>query len=218
VLYNGVDSERFHASDPTGYLHDELNLPRDCPLIATIGQISLRKGHDVATAALTGLSAEAPFAWLVVGERFSGKDESREFESQLHRAADGALAGRLFFLGNRDDIDRLLPELTLLLHPARQEPLGRVLLEAAAAGRAIIATDVGGTREIFPPESDAACLVPPDDVPAMARALHALLLDPQRRSQLGANARRRIASSFSIERATAGLLRHYASLALKPEA
>jgi glycosyltransferase involved in cell wall biosynthesis len=101
--------------------------------------------------------------------------------------------------------------LTLLVHPARQEPLGRVLLEAAAAGRAIVATDVGGTREIFPPESDAACLVPPDDVVAMARAIEELLHDPARRLRLGANARTRIESHFTVELAIAGLLRHYGS-------
>jgi glycosyltransferase involved in cell wall biosynthesis len=226
VLYNGVDTELFRPAVATGYLHEELRLPHDCPLIATIGQISLRKGHDVAAAALTHLasakgtvpflltqkSGQSPFAWLIIGDRYSDKDESRQFESRLHQAAEGALTGRIFFLGTRDDVDRILPELTLVLHPARQEPLGRILLEAAAAGRAIVATDVGGTREIFPPECDAACLVPPDDVPTMARAIRDLLLNPERRLQLGVNARERIESSFTIERATAGLLQHYESV------
>jgi len=222
VLYNGVDTALFRRSAPTGYLHEELDLPLDRPLIATIGQISLRKGHDAAAAALAQLlpfpagrgagDEGMPFAWLVVGERSSEKDESRQFEARLCQAAKGSLAGRLFFLGTRGDVNRMLPELTLLLHPARQEPLGRVLLEAAAAGRAIVATDVGGTREIFPPESDAACLVAPDDAPAMARAIRDLLLNPEQRSQLGANARIRIESSFTIERATTGLLQHYESV------
>jgi glycosyltransferase involved in cell wall biosynthesis len=212
VLYNGVDNERFRPSVPNNYLQDELKLPHDCPLIATIGQISLRKGHDTVAAALALLPAKRPFAWLVIGERFSEKDESRQFESQLHRMAEGALANRLLFLGNRDDVDRILPELTLLVHSARQEPLGRVLLEAAAAGRAIVATDVGGTREIFPPECDAACVVPADDAPAMARAIGDLLNDPVRRSQLGVNARKRIGATFTVEQATAGLLSHYESV------
>jgi glycosyltransferase involved in cell wall biosynthesis len=209
VLYNGVDTNRFRPTPSTGYLHDELGLPCGIPLLASIGQISLRKGLDIAAAALSSLANQKSFAWLVIGERHSDKDESRQFESQLHRAARCSLAGRLFFLGNRDDVDRILPELTLFVHPARQEPLGRVLLEAAAAGRAIVATDVGGTREIFPAECDAAVLVPPDDPAGTARALGDLLLNPARRVQSGANARRRIESHFTIERATAGLLSHY---------
>ena len=52
VLYNGIDLERFRPRPPTGYLHQQLGLTRDVPLIGTIGQISLRKGHDVLAAAL----------------------------------------------------------------------------------------------------------------------------------------------------------------------
>ena len=104
---------------------------------------------------------DLPFAWLIIGQRFSEKEESRQFEAGLHQAGAGPLAGRIHFLGVRDDIPEILNELTLLVHPARQEPLGRVLLEAAAAGVAVVATDVGGTREIFPPESDSACLFRP---------------------------------------------------------
>ena len=63
------------------------------------------------------------------------------------------------------------------MHPARQEPLGRVLLEAAAAGVAVVATDVGGTPEIFPPDSESARLVPPDDAAALAAAMLELLDD-----------------------------------------
>ena len=64
--------------------------------------------------------------------------------------------------------------------------MGRVLLESAACGLAIIATDVGGTREIFPADSQAAILVPPDDPDAIAKAVLQLLGDEQRRTALGA--------------------------------
>ena len=153
-----------------------------------------------------------PFAWLIIGQRFSGKEESRQFEDQLHQAAAGPLAGRVHFLGVRDDVRHILNELTLLVHPARQEPLGRVLLEAAAAGLAVVATDVGGTREIFPPESEAACLVPPDDVRAMAAAVGRLLDDAAQRQRLAENARRRVEEAFDLERAVAGLVKHYEEL------
>ncbi len=209
VLYNGVDTEQFHPAAPTGYLHDEFGLPRECLLLGTIGQIAIRKGLDTIPLVLRLLRHQGQTAWLIAGERFSAKAETQDFEDQLRNLASGPFAGRLFFLGERKDVHRLLPELTLLVHPARQEPLGRVLLEAAAAGRAIVATDVGGTSEIFPPESDAAVLVPPDDPAAMARAIDDLLRDPVRRLQQGANARKRIETHFTVDRATAGLLSHY---------
>jgi len=109
----------------------------------------------------------------------------------------------------RDDVDRLLEELTLLVHPARQEPLGRVLLEAAACGVAVVATDVGGTREIFPEGAGAARLVPPDDPAAMAAAMEEVLRDAQLRSLMGAAARRRAEEACAIRQSVSGLVRHY---------
>jgi glycosyltransferase involved in cell wall biosynthesis len=224
VLYNGIDLDSFRPGPRTGYLHRQLGLSRDVPLIGTIGQISLRKGHDVLAAALARLPSpvlgrgaggeglDRSFVWLIIGQRFSGKQESRQFEDRLHRAAAGPLAGRIAFLGIRDDVPRLLNELTLLVHPARQEPLGRVLLEAAATGLPVVATDVGGTAEIFPPESEAACLVPPDDVPAISAAVGRLLGDPPLRQRLAANARKRVEEAFDLKRAVDGLVKHYDEL------
>jgi glycosyltransferase involved in cell wall biosynthesis len=205
-------------------LHEQLGLPGDVPLIGTIGQISLRKGHDVLAAALAKLASPfgrgaggegRSFAWLIIGQRFSIKEESRQFEDQLHQAATGPLAGRIHFLGQRDDVVHILNELTLLVHPARQEPLGRVLLEAAAAGVAVVATDVGGTPEIFPPQCEAAYLVPPDDVPAMAAAIGRLLGDPAHRRRLAENARRRAEEVFDRRRAAKGLVQHYEELKVR---
>jgi len=221
VLYNGVDLERFCPRQPTGYLHQQLGLACDVPLIGTIGQISLRKGHDVLATALAQLSSPSgrgaggegiSFAWLVIGQRFSAKEESQQFEDQLHHAAAGPLAGKVHFLGVRDDVHRILNELTLLVHPARQEPLGRVLLEAAAAGLAVVATDVGGTPEIFPPGCESAYLVPPDDLRAMSAAVGGLLGDPIKRQRLAENARRRAEKIFARQLAVDGIVEHYAEL------
>ena len=211
VLYNGVDVQQFRPRPRSGFLHRELGLAAGLPLLGTIGQISLRKGQDllVRAAGMVRRVADPAFAMLIVGQRFSGKDESREFEARLHRAAEGALAGRLHFLGLRDDVDRLLNEFTLLVHPARQEPLGRVLLEAAAAGTTVIATDVGGTREIFPPQCQAARIVPPDDPDALAVAIDELLGDDSLRAGLAAAARRRIEEAFDHRQATRGLIEQY---------
>ena len=221
VLYNGIDLEHFRPRPPTGYLHQELRLARDVPLVGTIGQISLRKGHDVLAAALARVLAPfergagdkgMPFAWLIIGQRFSGKGESRQFEDRLHQVAAGPLAGRVHFLGVRDDVARILNELTLLVHPARQEPLGRVLLEAAAAGLALVATDVGGTREIFPPQCEAASLVPPGDVQAMSAAIGRLLGNAAQRRRLAENARRRAENAFDLQQAVGGLVTHYTEI------
>jgi glycosyltransferase involved in cell wall biosynthesis len=210
VLHNGVDLDCFRPRCPSGYLHRELGLSPETLLVGAIGQIGLRKGHDVLLQAARKLAGELPpVHYVIIGARLSEKEESREFEAALRTAAGGVLAGRVHFLGIRDDVDRLLNELTLLVHPARQEPLGRVLLEAAAAAVPIIATDVGGTREIFPDDWQAANLVPPGDAEAIAVAMRQLLLDPALRGRLAAAARQRAAAAFDEREAATGLVAHY---------
>lgn len=215
VVYNGVDLARFQPRPPTGYLHHELGLPSDARLIGTIGQICLRKGQDVLVQAATALAGRVPDAhYLVVGQRNSQKQESVEFEARLHRAAgQGPLAGRLHLVGERDDIHRLLSELALLVHPARQEPLGRVLLEAAAAGVAVVATAVGGTDEIFPPPSHSARLVGSDCPSALAEVMAELLDDDRARRALGQAARARAESAFGLDLAGTALAAEYAAVA-----
>jgi glycosyltransferase involved in cell wall biosynthesis len=214
VIRNGVDLETFRPRAATGYLHRELGLAPGARLVATIGQIGMRKGTDVALAAATRWMAASPDVhWLVVGERTSKKEEAHELERRLHAtSAEPPLAGRVHFLGTRDDVSRLLPECALLVHAARQEPLGRVLLEAAACGLAVVATDVGGTREVFPSEADGALLVPHDDPAALAAAVQTVLGDPGRRQALGEAARRRMEAAFDVHLAAAGLIDLYCSV------
>jgi len=209
VLYNGVELERSSPRPATGYLHRELGLAPQTALVGSIGQIGQRKGQDVLLRAAALLAHDLPSVhYLIVGQRWSDKAEAQQFEADLHAAA-GHLAGRVHFLGVRNDVHCILSELTLLVHPARQEPLGRVLLEAAASGTPIVATDVGGTREIFPADCQAARLVPPDNPSALAGAMEELLGDQPLCARLGLAARRRAAEAFDATQAAAGLAEHY---------
>lgn len=221
VLYNGVDLEQFRPRPATGWLHARLGLPRDALLIGSIGQLVLRKGHDVLARAAASLAERLPHAhWMIAGSRHSQKQEAVEHEAAVRAIfASSGLGERVHFLGTLENVEELLPELDLLVHAARQEPLGRVLLEAAAAGAAVIATDVGGTREIFPPESGAARLVPPGDWAALAGAIAELAADLQARSRLGVAARHQALTRFDIRQSAAGLAEHYRQVAkLRPDA
>ncbi len=211
VVHNGVDLDDFCPRSKSGYLHRELNLPSKARLIVTIGQLGLRKGFDIVLQAALRIAPQMTDAhWLIVGERTSNKEESRKFEMCLRLlAAEPTLLGRVHFLGPRNDVPQLLTECTLLVHAARQEPLGRVLLEAAASGLAVVATDVGGTHEIFPTESDGAILFAVDDVEALATTMVSLLEDEPRRQSLCEAARRRAETAFDIRHAAARLIEQY---------
>ena len=222
VLHNGIDLHVFLPSLLAGKrpgvkgIRSELQLLQDTQLITLIGQIILRKAQDIALRALTEVLQSRPQAHVVVlGARHSEKPETIEYERRLHEiVVDARLTDRVHFLGTRTDLPSLLPQMTLLLHTARQEPLGRVLLEAAACGVPVVATDVGGTREIFPREADdGALLIPVDDVGAAAYAVSQLLDDPVLRNRLAIAGRRRAEAAFSVERSAAGLLEQYKAVA-----
>ena len=203
VVYNGVDCERFQPRNSTGRFKQELDLPDDAFLIVTIGQIGLRKGQDVLAEAAAFSAARLPNAYyLLIGERNSSKNESIEFERNIiRRFSEAGLEKRLCRLGYRNDVDDILNEIDLLVHPAKQEPLGRVLLEAAAAGVPIIATDVGGTGEILR-DGISARLIPPNDPRKLAEAIVELSADPHTRKRLAEQARQRVEERFNIEHAS----------------
>lgn len=206
VLYNGVDCRRFCPRDSTGRLKRELGVSDGAFLVVTIGQIGLRKGQDVLAEAAVVAARRLPNVhYLLLGQRHSAKRESVEFERNVvHRFDEAGLGDRLHRLGYRNDVAWIMNEADLLVHPAHQEPLGRVLLEAAAAGLPIVATQVGGTPEIVE-DGASARLVPPGDPEALAEAIVELRFDAAQRRRLAAQARVRAESTFDANRAAADL-------------
>lgn len=205
VIHNGIDAEVYRRP-PQFALRQELHLPEDCRLAVVIGQIGLRKGHDVLFQALERILHEVEnWHFLILGERYSGKQESREFITQLEAAVErNGLLEQVHWLGYMNDVPSVLAQADLLIHPARQEPFGRVLLEAAAAGVAIVATDVGGTSEMLR-HQESAWLVPPSDSQALSEACRILLTDANLRQQLGQQAAQRIRQQFPVTQAAQAL-------------
>jgi glycosyltransferase involved in cell wall biosynthesis len=198
VIVNGVDCERFRPRPKTQSLCRELNIPDASFVVLTVGQIGLRKGQDVLAAAAPAISKCVPYVeFVIVGERNSSKEETITYEANLKNAfARAGLGARLHVLGYRDDVDRLMNEADLLVHPAKQEPLGRVLLEAAASGLPIVATNVGGTAEIVADDLSAR-LVASNDQAELAGAVIELASDARLRARLAAAARQRVTDEFT---------------------
>lgn len=202
VIYNGVDTEVFRPAPPAGTLRQELGLSDSAVLIANIGQICLRKGQTVLAQAGALLAKEFPDAnYLFIGQRHSQKQESIEYEKSIRQIFRNAgIENRLFCLGFREDVPAILNQIDLLVHTARQEPLGRVLLEAASCGKAIVATEVGGTAEILE-DGISAILVPHDDLDSLKAAVRRMLTDSELRILLGQQARKSVIEKFSLPKA-----------------
>ncbi|MHC4205685.1 MAG: glycosyltransferase family 4 protein [Planctomycetota bacterium] len=199
IIYNGVDTEVFHSAPATGILRQELGLSDSAVLIANIGQICLRKGQTLLAQAAASLAEEFPDAnYLFIGKRHSQKAESIEYEKSIRLTfREAGIENRLFCLGFREDIPAILNQVDLLIHTARQEPLGRVLLEAASCGKQIVATEVGGTAEILT-DDVSAILVPPDDLDELTAAIRRMLTDNELRIRLGRQARKSVIEKFSL--------------------
>ncbi len=158
VIYNGIDCPSEPAPSD-GDIRGELGIPVSAPIFLGIGQIGMRKGWDVLLESFASHSqtlieqsiapSKLPHL-MIVGQRHSTKAEAIEYEKQLHEAVIlSQLDQRVHFLGRRNDVGELMLQSDCLVHPAKQEPLGRVLLEAVSNNLPVIAFEVGGTREIF---------------------------------------------------------------------
>ena len=202
VIHNGIDTENFAADvSARASIRSELGISDDAIVLLTVGQIGLRKGLDTLASVGQRLAEfRTEIHWLLVGERFSQKAESVEFEASILRTfSECEPSLKLHKLGYRRDIPELMRASDVLVHGARQEPLGRVLLEAAASELAIVATDVGGTGEIIV-DGESGSLVPADVPSAMTDAISKLIDDESRRRQIAVSAHRRIRSNFGISK------------------
>jgi len=203
VIYNGVDAEHFRRrSQETARKILLPQLPKAAQVLLNVGQICLRKGQLDLAQAVVQLTQDRDDIYLVlVGKRHSEKAESVAYEQAI--ADEFTAVGRtnhLLRTGYSDNVEQWMNAADLLVHAARQEPLGRVLLEAAACELPIVATNVGGTSEILQHEQ-SGILLPPGNVNALAIGLNVALDEPSRCRSYAANAVNRIKEMFSVPQA-----------------
>jgi glycosyltransferase involved in cell wall biosynthesis len=156
---------------------------------------------DLAKAVVRLLPRHPDLHLVLAGERHSGKSESVDYEAAIQQQFESnGLSNHLHQIGYCDQVPALMKAATLLVHSARQEPFGRVLLEAAACGLPIIATDAGGTSEMLRHQQEAI-LVSPGDESQLTDAIETALAGPQQNEVHAAAARRRIHQLFSLQSA-----------------
>lgn len=121
------------------------------------------------------------------------------------------LGGVVRFHGMRDDVDRFLANADLFVLPSLSEGIAITLLEAMAAGLPVVATDVGGNREVVRTGKTGA-LVPAGDPEALAAAMIHVLTNPEMARRWGAAGRERVATDFNIDRTVAAYQDAYLKL------
>lgn len=210
-LYDPVDLGRFHPSTPRGRIRKELGLDAEAPLVGLVAHLTPWKGHgpflEIASAVL-GIVPQAHF--VVVGGPIYETDGHAGYAEALRRqAAALGVTDRVAFLGARDDIPEVLADLDVLVHcPTAPEPLGRVLGEAMAAGRPVVAPRWGGIPEVVE-DRVTGLLVTPMEVTEFVSAVARLLKNPALRDRLGREGRHRAEVRFGVEEHTARVLEAY---------
>ena len=192
VIENGVDVSRFDGVTRRDALAGLENVPEDAPLLGSVGCLAPRKDYGTLLAALENLAERRhEFRCAIAGD---GPDRAA-LEAQV---AQRGLAGRVLFLGERGDVDRLLPGFDVFTLSSREEGIPNALLEAMAAARPCVATRVGGNAEVLE-DGRTGWLVPPQDPGALAAALEEALSRPDEAARRGAAARRAMVEERSID-------------------
>jgi len=194
---------------PQGDLRAELGLDPQTPVIGTAAVLAERKGHKYLFDAVRTLKERFPrIRLLVAGEGPQGS-ELRELAARL------GLDKEIIFLGFRGDVPQLLNTLDVFVLASLKEGLGVALLEAACAGRPIVATNVGGIPEIVK-DGETGLLVPPADSRSLAERLAYLIEHPEQARNLGSNARAFVRGRFSVKTMVESYIRLYHELVRQP--
>lgn len=199
MIHNGVDTLLFQPQRSTLQVREELGLPDGVPIVGTIGQLVPWKRQDVFLEAAAHILAHQPDArFLVVGADMFG--EHPDYVAELHDLTENlGLDDRVTFTGFREDIASVMSTLDVMIHPADNEPLGRVILEAMSLGVPCVAVDRCGPSEIIT-DGDTGILVREADPGQMGARVVELLSRQGAAERMGRAARRRINEQFTAER------------------
>jgi glycosyltransferase involved in cell wall biosynthesis len=193
AIQSGIRAERLRLV-PNGHARTPA-LPQPDGRVVSLGYVAgfrLEKGHLRLLEALCRVSTEVPWRIDLAGE-------GPLINEVMRRAQSLGLSDRVRYVGNVRDIRSFWRDHHLAVLLSDSEGSSNALIEAAFAGRPILATDSGGTREVVAP--GGGLLVPVDDPDACAEALGRLIEDRDLRQRLGAQGHAQASERFPIDKA-----------------
>lgn len=189
VQYNGVDLKRFRMLGSEG-MRAKLRIAADAVVVGSVGRLVTLKNYQLLLRAAHSLGVEHVVIVLV------GDGPER---GALEAMADQlGMRERVHLLGHRDDVAELIRAMDIFVLPSTSEGMSNTMLEAMAAGVAVIASNVGGNPELVRDGIDGL-LFESGDVAGLSDQLKSLIADPARRSALASAGRERIELEFSME-------------------
>jgi glycosyltransferase involved in cell wall biosynthesis len=194
VVYNGIEPTETpdrHGSEDEQARH-KLGLPATGPLIGSVGRLNQVKSYETLINAFSILLRTSPDASLVI----VGDGPERQSLQKLIQTL--GIEHRAKLLGERDDIDQLLAQFSVFALTSKTEGFSVALVEAAWAGLPIVATDVGGNREIVD-DGKSGFLVSVGDTSAVANKMQLLLNDKALHTSASRLIRAKAENNWSLE-------------------
>ena len=189
TIYNGIDVERFDLQNDGCHINHELNLALNKTTVTFIGRLDVQKGCEfLLKAASETLKEQEDVQFLIVGE-------GRLKEELLSLTAKLGIDKELIFVGFREDIQNILACTDIFVMPSLWEGFGLSLVEAMAAGKPVIATNVGPLPELINHE-ETGFIVPARDHMALAAAVLTLAKNEELRKKMGKRAREKVKEKF----------------------
>jgi glycosyltransferase involved in cell wall biosynthesis len=209
----GLELDRFAPARTAalrGDLRAELGIG-DEPIVTIVGRLAPIKNHGLLLEAAARLASQGrPCHFAIVG---GGAEEAALRE----RARSLGVQDRVTFLGWRRDLDRVYAGSDVVALTSSNEGTPVALIEALAAGRAVVSTEVGGVRDVLQ-DGALGLLVPPGDAEALAGALGRLLDDPALREAMGARGAVSAPARYGVGRLLADVRGLYDELVPGPKA
>ena len=195
VIERGRDPASFEVATPIRRAEEKraLGIDPDTPLIVSVGRQEYQKGHRYLLAAAATFTSRSPRPVLLVAGRTG--NATRELEA-LH--AELELGDQARLLGYREDVPQILAAADLFVFPSLFEGIGGAVIEAMAAGLAVVASDIPAMREILEPGGNAL-LVPVGDAEALAVAIERLLDDTATAARYGQRSRAIFETRFTLD-------------------
>lgn len=199
VIYNAVSATTGNGAVKHVGLREELDVPQSAQLVGMVGRISHWKGQEIlAEAASMVLLNHPELHFVAVGSYFADQSQYlKELESKIRSLG---LDKRFHLADYRSNVTDVYRALDIFVLPSRKpEPFGRVTVEAMMQGRAVIATNHGGTCELIQ-DGVTGILVPPSDPKSLADAINLLLSNPALRERMGRAAAADAEQKFCLSR------------------
>lgn len=190
TIYNGVDVDNFPLQDKQE-MRNELGIPEEKRVFVSVGSLTRQKGYGYLINAVANLDSDAVF--IILGEG----NQRRALEKQISKLN---LEDKVLLKGRVDNVNDYLQAADFFIMPSLWEGFSVALLEAALAGKVIIATDVGGNADVIR-DGETGYLCKPENFELLAeRTKQVLGMSEDERRRIGHQARKRVEQKFSIEK------------------